>query len=148
MKKISPQEFAGLLKAPAQNRYKYFINSIIGSFEVWGLSSTAGWKCFSDDDNRICEPFWPLKDFANEMADSEFQPKSIEFARFLHFWLPDIKAKGHSIAVFPNSTMNSIVRDADDLKKDIEYELSLAGYKLILNKTGNPEIAEIEIKGW
>lgn len=144
---MSEKELLGVVTAPLEKRYKYFISTVIQNFEVWGLKSQEGWRLYVDKDkNETYEAFWPREEFvyACENKDSDYKPTEIDLARFLHIWLPDIEKKGRLVAVFPNLTTNSAIVKPSILKNDIEHHLSLAGYKLGLGCAGEPEIVEMD----
>lgn len=146
-KEISEKELLGVITAPLEKRYKYFISTAIQNFEVWGLKSHEGWRLYVDKEtSQTYEAFWPREQFvyACEPKDSSYKATEIDLAKFLHVWLPDIEKKGRMVAVFPNLSTSSAIVKPSDLKKDIEYQLSLADYKLKVNDVGEPEIVEEE----
>ena len=120
-----PQEIESLLRASREDRYKYFLNHACDSQKVIGLYED-GWAMLADSDGRPMMPLWPHALYAEKFKNEEwksYQPKEISIDDFMSEWIPDMKSKGVTPAIFPIPSGNSIIISLEDLEANLTHEL-------------------------
>lgn len=122
---IHPKEFETVINLSTTKSYEYFLKTIVGFGELWGLSNE-GWATTENDDGKILIPFWPKKEFAKANISDEWSsyiPEVIDLDEFLEDWIPGMINEGHSASVFRTPNGDYIEVDLIKLKDDLENEL-------------------------
>ena len=111
---------SGLQNAPAEKRYKSFLNTVVDQESVWLLQAEDGYATF-DVDGTIHLLVWPEQEFCDFIKEEGELPVAIE----VHDFLEKCKAIDQSIKfmVFPTEK-DSFVVTADQLCFDIEEHLA------------------------
>lgn len=108
------------------DRYEYFLKTIVKFQSVWLLHARDGlYAMFEDDSGRQYIPMWPEKDFAVFFAEGEwegYEPEQMELDELMD-WLPELKDDGIFIGIFPDNDMNAIPLDPMVLKKQLKEEI-------------------------
>lgn len=107
-----------------EKRYEYFIKKVADYEEVWSLYKD-GWVLSQDEFGNKLFPIWPKEEFAKLWAVSElskFELKAIDLYEFIENLAPLLKKDGIKFDVFSNNE-SSILRDIDDLLRDLNEEL-------------------------
>lgn len=119
-------EINSVLAQPSSTRYSYFVKRVADWGEVWSLSDLNGLVVYESSEGVKAAAFWPFKEFAECCAVDMWDKaaaESIELDHFLNELLLEMKEKGFQIAVFPDTSSQSILVDPVRLKYDIEDEL-------------------------
>jgi hypothetical protein len=115
-----------LAKKP-ENRYKYFIRTVMAEEEVWGLADAEGWLLLEveEDDSEALAVF-PNPEFAaifREKGDFlEFEVEALDLMEFME-WLDDFEKEKMKVAVFPTPDFQSAVMSPERLKSDFQIEI-------------------------
>ena len=114
-----------LAKKP-ENRYKYFIKTVVEEEEVWGLADEEGWLLLEDDeDNTDVLAVFPNPEFAEVFREKggfeEFQVEPLDLSEFLE-WLDDFEKEKMKVAVFPTPDFQSAVMTPERLRADFQAE--------------------------
>ena len=129
MDQLTSTQLNAINQMSAEQRYDYFINTLLEQKEVWGLASDSGWLILPDDGEEHL-PVWPQPQLAQAWAMGDFadcQPKAIALDDWLDKWLPGMIEDGLLIAVCPGSDNDSIIVAADELLdelRDVDTEQS------------------------
>ena len=128
---VTDREFAALVTLPGPKRYEYFVKRAAGHATLYGLHGDDGWALAEDDDGLYL-PVWPHPRFAEACARGHWagdRPKAIDVDRFVLAWPQRLNEDGLKVAVFPTPDNHGVVVDADELRCDLEQELSLFEYE-------------------
>ncbi len=114
-----------LAKKP-ENRYKYFIRTVVAEEELWGLADEEGWLLLEDDsDGTEVLAVFPQPEFATIFQEAggyhEFQVEPLDLYEFLD-WLDDFEKENMKVAVFPTPDMQSAVLPPARLRADFQQE--------------------------
>lgn len=100
-----------LLSAPAPARFKHFIGRAADCERLWGLRDAGGWVALADETGALGFPVWPHPDYATACATGMWEgklPADIDVHEFIGEWLPDMAARGVSVAVFSTPAMHGV----------------------------------------
>lgn len=114
-----------LLQRSADERYQFFLETVVRTGEVWSLRSRKGWVMMSSDAEE-CLPVWPTAELASDWIEddwSDCSPVSIPLGRWLDRWLPGMRRDGIALAVFPNMDEEGMVVGPEVLRDDLKLEL-------------------------
>ena len=122
---LEPDEFETVMQLDADDRYDYFVERIVESEEIWGLSSGEGFVMFTADGDE-CLPVWPHPDFAAKLAVGDWAdcvPQSILLKDWLEDWIPGMVEDGVSLAIFTDENEEGVVVSPADIEASILDEL-------------------------
>ncbi len=126
-KQVNNLEFSSVIELLAAKRYKYFVNRVADSSELWSLgASSSTLAIVSDQSEVLCLPVWPAREFAIACAVgawSEYVPRRFEVHCFLTEELVYCRRSALHIAVFMTPKSYGIVRSPDELEADVRAEL-------------------------
>jgi Protein of unknown function (DUF2750) len=124
---INAKKFNSILALPAPKRYDHFIKQAADKAMVWGLWAD-GWAMVeTNDDNTVCFPMWPAREYAELYRVDEwshFQAREIDLYDVLDELLPRLRDEGRSVSVFPVPRVGGIVPALDQFETDLRAELS------------------------
>lgn len=123
---LNQKEIAEVLAKKPENRYKYFIKSVVKDEEVWGLADKEGWLLLEDEeDDKDVLAVFPYPEFAAVFREQggfeEFQVEALDLYEFVD-WLDDFEKQNMKIAVFPTPDFQSAVMTPDRIKVDFQAE--------------------------
>ena len=126
MAHLTQKEIAEVLAKKPENRYKYFIKSVVKDEEVWGLADKEGWLLLEDEeDDKDVLAVFPYPEFAAIFREKggfeEFQVEALDLYEFVD-WLDDFEKQNMKIAVFPTPDFQSAVMTPDRIKEDFQIE--------------------------
>ncbi len=124
---LNENEIQALLDAPAEKRYKYFLNHVAGMQELWSLKNESGWVLCGDKDGQIIIPVWPHRFYAQKCSVGEWkgcEPQSISTTDWLMKWTPGMIKDKRVVAVFPIPSGKGVIVNPAYLEKDLKEELS------------------------
>ncbi|MBL1270875.1 MAG: hypothetical protein ACI92B_001574 [Marinobacter maritimus] len=125
---MSDEQLASVLESSGEERYDYFLSMVLEEREIWILvnSESRFLSIVSEDDGVAHLPVWPSSEFAVEYAkgSSDLTPKSISLPDFFKKWVPGLSKDGLQVGVFPGVDKTVWITEADELKKDLQDELS------------------------
>ncbi|MCG2581161.1 MAG: DUF2750 domain-containing protein [Marinobacter sp.] len=121
-------ELKGVLESDGEERYDYFLSQVLEEREIWILVNAENrfLKIVSDDGEVEHLPVWPSKAFAAEYGkdSSDLTPKSISLPDFFRKWVPGLTKDGLDIGVFPGLDDTLWITEPEELKRDLQDELS------------------------
>ena len=123
---LDTQQFA-LLDADGPARYRHWLERCADTGLVWGLRGEDGFAVVGDEEGKVHLPVWPDSPFAAACATddwSSYAPDSIALAEFLSAWLPNLAEQGWGVAVFPGPEGRGVHLSSDELRADLEDEMS------------------------
>lgn len=121
MDQLTSTQLNAINQMSAEQRYDYFINTLLEQKEVWGLAGNSGWLILPDEGEEHL-PVWPQSQLAQDWAMEDFadcQPKAITLDDWLDKWLPGMIEDGLLIAVCPGIDNDSIIIAADELLDEL-----------------------------
>ncbi|WP_298448672.1 DUF2750 domain-containing protein [uncultured Marinobacter sp.] len=125
---MNSEELASVLEMDGEERYDYFLSEVLEEREIWILvnSESRFLSIVSEDDGVAHLPVWPSSEFAVEYAKGAdgLTPKSISLPDFFKKWVPGLAKDGLQVGVFPGADKTLWITKADELKKDLQDELS------------------------
>ncbi|NWN91166.1 DUF2750 domain-containing protein [Marinobacter adhaerens] len=125
---MSNEQLTSVLEMSGEERYDYFLSQVLEDREVWILinSENRFLSIVSDDDGLAHLPVWPSSEFAVEYAkgSDDLTPKSLSLPDFFRKWVPGLSKDGLQVGVFPGTDQTLWITEADELKKDLQAELS------------------------
>lgn len=125
---MSNEQLTSVLEMSGEERYDYFLSQVLEDREIWILinSENRFLSIVSDDDGLAHLPVWPSSDFAVEYArgSDDLTPKSLSLPDFFRKWVPGLSKDGLQVGVFPGADQTLWITEADELKKDLQAELS------------------------
>jgi len=125
---MNSEELASALEMDGEERYDYFLSEVLEEREIWILvnSESRFLSIVSEDDGVAHLPVWPSSELAVEYAKGAdgLTPKSISLPDFFKKWVPGLSKDGLQVGVFPGADKTLWITEADELKKDLQDELS------------------------
>lgn len=125
---MSNDQLKHVLELDGEDRYDYFLSQVGEEREIWILvnSENRFLKIASEDGDFEHLPVWPSSDFAVEYAkgSDDLSPKSISLPDFFKKWVPGLSKDGLEIGVFPGLDKTVWITEPDELKQDLQDELS------------------------
>lgn len=125
---MSSEQLDSVLELDGEERYDYFLSQVLEEREIWILvnSESRFLSIVSEDDGVAHLPVWPSSEFAVEYAkgSDDLTPKSISLPDFFKKWVPGLSKDGLHIGVFPGLDKTVWITEPDELKKDLQDELS------------------------
>jgi len=125
---MSDEQLTSVLESSGEERYDYFLSEVLEEREIWILvnSESRFLSIVSEDDGVAHLPVWPSSQFAVEYAkgSDDLTPKSISLPDFFKKWVPGLSKDGLQVGVFPGLDKTVWITEADELKKDLQDELS------------------------
>lgn len=124
---VSGKEFQAVIRLSPAERYEYFVKKVADWAQVWGLWHEGGWAILGDQEGGELVPVWPHPIYAEAYAIDDwlgYQPKSIILQDWLGKWTPGMEKDGRMVAVFPSTEGKSAAVSPQQLKSDLEEELS------------------------
>lgn len=125
---MSDEQLASVLESSGEERYDYFLSMVLEEREIWILvnSESRFLSIVSEDDGVAHLPVWPSSEFAVEYAkgSSDLTPKSISLPDFFKKWVPGLSKDGLQVGVFPGVDKTVWITEANELKRDLQDELS------------------------
>jgi len=123
---LAQKQIEEILAKKPENRYKYFIRTVVAEEEVWGLADEEGWLLLEDeDDDTDVLAVFPNPEFAEVFREKgefeEFQVEVLDLYEFLE-WLNDFEKEKMKIAVFPTPDFQSAVMTPERLRADFKAE--------------------------
>ncbi len=121
MTQLTQTQLDAINQMTAEERYDYFISTLLEQKQVWGLSSDSGWLILPDEGEEHL-PVWPHAELAQAWAMGDFadcQPKAITLDEWLDKWLPGMIEDGLLIAACPGTDNDSIIVAADELSDEL-----------------------------
>lgn len=125
---MNDEQLTSVLESSGEERYDYFLSEVLEEREIWILvnSESRFLSIVSEDDGVAHLPVWPSSEFAIEYAkgSDDLTPKSISLPDFFKKWVPGLSKDGLQVGVFPGLDKTVWITEADELKKDLQDELS------------------------
>lgn len=117
-----------LFELSCEERYDYFLDTVLEEKEIWILvnKNSEFLKIYAEEDDFEYLPVWPSSELAARYTEgsTELSPKAITLPEFLRKWVPGLTKDRLEIGVFPSDDGTVWIASADELKKDIQDELS------------------------
>jgi hypothetical protein len=123
---IKPQKFAAVIALPGPKRYEHFIKTVADRRKVWGLYDN-GWALMGDSQGRQLFALWPDPEYALLKATGDwanFVPREIDLDDLLDIRLPEFRANGTGVAVFPVPSGHAVIPTLDEFEAHLREELS------------------------
>ncbi len=120
---MKPSEIANLFKQPGEKRYAYFLETVAGSRQVFGLSDEEGWALLGDDNDQDILPLFPsallAETFRKSVGYEGFQVEKVDWEELMD-WLEDMETEGMMVAILPNSRLEGAILEPLQLKNDLQ----------------------------
>lgn len=110
-----------------EKKYKYFLDMVVESEQIWGLKQKDNWITIKDLNNSIAMPLWPSYSMAKYCSENQWKaaiPESIDLFEFLEYWLLGMKRDGCRVLVLGDSEGRGVSIDAVELKEELERHIS------------------------
>jgi Protein of unknown function (DUF2750) len=119
-------EVDAMLELPAPQRYRHFIEKVVGLRRMWGLYAD-GWAMSETPEGRQVLPLWPAREYAERnIADewSNHQAREIDLDAALAMMIPTLREQGILPGIFFSPDQGSINITLDELERDLRAELA------------------------
>jgi hypothetical protein len=119
-------EVDAVLELPAPQRYRHFIEKVVGLRRMWGLYAD-GWAMSETPEGRQVLPLWPAREYAElNIADewSSHQAREIDLDAALGMMIPTLREQGILPGIFFSPDQGSINITLDELERDLRAELA------------------------
>ncbi|MBW0147128.1 DUF2750 domain-containing protein [Marinobacter arenosus] len=117
-----------VLELSGEERYDFFLSEVLEEREIWILVNADNrfLKIVSEEDGVSHLPVWPSAAFAANYASGSdgLSPKSISLPDFFKKWVPGLTRDGLEIGVFPGHDGALWITEPEELKRDLQDELS------------------------
>lgn len=117
-----------VLELSGEERYDFFLSEVLEEREIWILVNADNrfLKIVSEEDGVSHLPVWPSAAFAENYARGAdgLSPKSISLPDFFKKWVPGLTRDGLEIGVFPGKDGTLWITEPEELKRDLQDELS------------------------
>jgi len=124
--KLNQKQIDEVLAKKPENRYKYFIKTIVAEEEVWGLADDEGWLLLEvEGENQDALAVFPNPEFAEIFQKGgDFADMRVEVLDLYEFqeWLDDFIAQKMKVAVFPTPAFQSAVMRPEVILDDLGVE--------------------------
>ncbi|QBM16122.1 hypothetical protein MARI_02020 [Marinobacter sp. JH2] len=125
---MSDNPFAQILEMDGEERYDYFLDSVVEERELWILvnSDNQFLKIVSEEDGVGYLPVWPSADFAADYASGsgDLSPKALSLPDFFKKWVPGLTRDKLEVGVFPGADSELWITEPEALKSDLQEVLS------------------------
>lgn len=125
---MSSDQLTQVLEMNGEERYDYFLSEVLEEREIWILVNADNrfLKIVSEDDGVAHLPVWPSAEFATEYAkgSDDLTPKSISLPDFFNKWVPGLTKDGLEVGVFPGADSTLWITEPEELKRDLQDEMS------------------------
>ncbi len=125
---MTDNELQSVLESDGEERYDYFLSQVLEEREIWILVNAENrfLKIVSEDGDVEHLPVWPSEAFAAEYGkgSDDLTPKSISLPDFFKKWVPGLTKDGLDIGVFPGLDDTLWITEPEELKRDLQDELS------------------------
>ncbi|RBW48480.1 DUF2750 domain-containing protein [Marinobacter sp. F3R11] len=125
---MTDEQLASVLEMSGEERYDYFLSEVLEEREIWILVNAENrfLTIVSEDDGLTHLPVWPSSEFAVAYArgSDDLTSRSISLPDFFKKWVPGLSKDGLQVGVFPGQDKTLWITEADELKKDLQDELS------------------------
>lgn len=111
----------------ADRKFKYFLNKVSETEQVYGLKDNKGWITMKDEGNNIAMPLWPAYEFAKYCLENQWKEakiESIDLFEFMEYWLDGMRRDGCRVLVFADSSGMGFSIEADKFKRELEEFLA------------------------
>lgn len=130
MSSSDPEYFQTL---SSEERYDLFLSMVAEEREIWILlnGNEEFLKIYSQDHDIEYLPVWPSADSTeayNNDTTEKLCPKSISLPHFLAKWVAGLKNDNLKVGVFPNAGEEVWIMEPEELKSDIQDEISNSGF--------------------
>lgn len=125
---INSHEIENVLSLSGEDRYNYFIKRVADWGKIWSLRNDDGWVSGKDEEGNEFFPVWPHPQFALLCATenwSDCKAEAIDLSVWLQRWIPGLNSDRRKIAVFPKPSNKGIIVSTNQLKGDLDAEMSL-----------------------
>ena len=105
-----------------QKRFKYFVDTVLESQQIWVLVDEHGCMMLNTEDED-CVPVWPNKEFAQAWITDDWQnckAEAISLSKWQNSWTNGLADDDLAIVVFPNQAEEGLVLFPDEF----DFELS------------------------
>lgn len=125
---MNSSDLKSLLALSCEERYDYSLSKIVEEKEIWILvnNNNEFLKIYAEEDGFEYLPVWPSVETAGLYAEQskDLSAKCISLPEFLKKWVSGLKRDKLEIGVFPGSDHTVWITEPEELKYDIQDELS------------------------
>jgi len=112
----------------SEERYDFFLDHVLEEKELWILvnENNEFLKIYAEDEEFEYLPVWPTSELAQDYAseDSSISAMGILLVEFLKKWVIGLTKDQLEVGVFPTADGSVWMLSAEELKNDIQTELS------------------------
>ncbi|EPJ48713.1 MAG: hypothetical protein OFPI_28130 [Osedax symbiont Rs2] len=109
----------------SEQRYQYFIESVVANQEIWILTDQQGCVMLNTEDED-CVPVWPSCEAAQSWATGEWQEcqgEPIGLKTWQQRWSDGLDEDELQVVVFPNAEFEGTVLHPQELEADLRKEI-------------------------
>lgn len=112
----------------SEERYDFFLDHVLEEKELWILvnENNEFLKIYAEDEEFEYLPVWPTSELAQDYAseDRSISAMGISLVEFLKKWVIGLTKDQLEVGVFPTADGSVWMLSAEELKNDIQTELS------------------------
>lgn len=124
---MSEQPTDNFASMDCESRYDFFLSVVGEERDIWILINQDNQflKIFSEDEGIEYLPIWPTAELASDYnSEGDLTPKAIALPEFLNKWVKGLTADGFDVGVFPGEDKSVWMTSPEELKADLQEELS------------------------
>jgi hypothetical protein len=123
MRDVTKKEVEGVLAAPEEKKYKYFIGAVVGREEILALHGKEGWHFEKLENGLQALSVWPTEEFLPaDNSKREYIPKTINLYDFIERWIPHMLADGLAVMLYGDVDL-WLKENISLLKRDLLEEI-------------------------
>jgi len=114
---MSKKQQADPSKLSTEERYDFFVETVVEEQALWSLFGNDGWVLLTADQDT-CIPFWPSEAIAKQMATQEWQgckAKQVELTVWKERWVTGLNEDEILVSIFPNHHDNGTIDEPENL---------------------------------
>jgi hypothetical protein len=122
---MHPDKQKNIYNLSPQDRYGYLIKRVANFEELWFIQDNGQYVTLGDNDQQVCIPVWPEREFAELMIKDDWSACAVLSMTVHDFieWLDILEKEAVAIAGFPGADLSGVVVNAGEIRNHLIYEL-------------------------
>lgn len=125
---MDENQFKTLIHLTPDQRYRFCIQKVLETGELWSLNQEQLWAMGEDPAGRQFIPIWPHPDLADRCRQKNWQdyaPRAIDLAAWKERWIPGIHDAQKFISVFPVPSGGAVMVSPERMRRDLDAQANL-----------------------
>ncbi len=125
---MDENQFKTLTGLNPDQRYRFCIQKMIETSELWSLNNGQLWAMGEDPSGRQFLPIWPhpeLADRCRMQSWNDYTPQAISLSAWQERWIPGIHDSKKFISVFPVPSGGAVMVSPERMRRDLDAQANL-----------------------